>query len=75
MKTVFDSHVDPELVERSLSASSFHSVWLDIPRTSADALSDSVTADLLVVKPPEFDPRVPRIGRGVQILSMPILAG
>ena len=49
MKTVFDSHVDPELVERSLAASSFHSVWLDIPRTAYDALPGSVTADLLVV--------------------------
>jgi glycine/D-amino acid oxidase-like deaminating enzyme len=49
VKTVFDSHVDPELVERSLSASSLNSVWLDIPRTSYDALSGSVTADLLVV--------------------------
>jgi glycine/D-amino acid oxidase-like deaminating enzyme len=49
VKTVFDSHVDPELVERSLSATSFHSAWLDIPRTCYDALSDSLTADLLVV--------------------------
>jgi glycine/D-amino acid oxidase-like deaminating enzyme len=49
VKTVFDSRVDPELVERSLSASSLDSVWLDIPRTSYEPLSGSVTADLLVV--------------------------
>ena len=49
MQTVFDSHVDPALIEQSLAASSFDSMWLDIPRTSYDALSGSVTADLLVV--------------------------
>lgn len=49
MKTVFDSHVDQDLVERSLAASAFDSMWLDVPRPSYDALSGSVTADLLVV--------------------------
>jgi glycine/D-amino acid oxidase-like deaminating enzyme len=49
VQTVFDSHVDPELVERSLAASSFDSMWLDTPRPSHDALSGSVAADLLVV--------------------------
>ncbi|MDT5102020.1 MAG: hypothetical protein QOC76_5757 [Mycobacterium sp.] len=49
MQTVFDAHVDPDLVERSLAASAFHSMWLDMPRPSYDALSGSVTADLLVV--------------------------
>jgi hypothetical protein len=34
-----------------------------------------VTSDILVVKPADFDSRVPRTGRGVQIISMPILAG
>jgi glycine/D-amino acid oxidase-like deaminating enzyme len=49
VQTVFDAHVDPDLVERSLAASAFHSMWLDMPRPSYDALSGSVTADLLVV--------------------------
>ncbi|HEV7853411.1 MAG TPA: FAD-dependent oxidoreductase [Mycobacterium sp.] len=49
MQTVFDAHVDPDLVERSLAASAFHSMWLDMPRPSYGALSGSVTADLLVV--------------------------
>ena len=49
MQTVFDSHVDPGLVERSLAASAFGSMWLDIPRPERDALSGPVTADLLVV--------------------------
>jgi glycine/D-amino acid oxidase-like deaminating enzyme len=49
VQTVFDSHVDPELVERSLAASSFDSMWLDVPRASHDALSGSIAADLLVV--------------------------
>jgi universal stress protein E len=42
---------------------------------TAEFVMDAVTADILVVKPPDFDSRVPRTGRGVQILSMPILAG
>ncbi len=49
MQTVFDSHVDPDLVERSLAESAFGSMWLDVPRPRYDALSGSVTADLLVV--------------------------
>jgi glycine/D-amino acid oxidase-like deaminating enzyme len=49
VQTVFDAHVDPDLVERSLAASAFHSMWLDMPRPSYGALSGSVTADLLVV--------------------------
>ena len=49
MKTVFDSHVDAGLVEQSLAASAFESMWLDMPRPSYDALSGSVSADLLVV--------------------------
>lgn len=42
---------------------------------TAESVMDAVNADILVVKPPDFDSRVPRTGRGVQILSMPILAG
>ena len=42
---------------------------------TAEFVMDAVTADILVVKPPDFDSRVPRAGRGVQIISVPILAG
>jgi len=42
---------------------------------TAEFVMDAVTADILVVKPADFDSRVPRAGRGVQILSLPILAG
>ena len=42
---------------------------------TAEFVMDAVAADILVVKPPDFDSRVPRAGRGVQILSMPILPG
>ena len=49
MQTVFDSHVDPDLVERSLAASAFDSMWLDMPRLQYAELSGSVSADLLVV--------------------------
>ena len=49
VETVFDSDVDPDLVERSLAASTFGSVWLDIPRPEYPKLTGSVTGDLLVV--------------------------
>ena len=42
---------------------------------TAEFVMDAVTSDILVVKPPDFQSRVPRTGRGVQILSMPILPG
>ena len=42
---------------------------------TAEFVMDAVTADILVVKPADFESRVPRTGRGVQIISMPILAG
>ncbi|HEX5162402.1 MAG TPA: universal stress protein [Steroidobacteraceae bacterium] len=42
---------------------------------TAEYVMDAVTADILVVKPPDFESRVPRAGRGVQILSLPILPG
>ena len=42
---------------------------------TAEFVLDAVTADILVVKPADFQSRVPRTGRGVQILSMPILPG
>jgi glycine/D-amino acid oxidase-like deaminating enzyme len=49
VQTVFDSPVDPGLVERSLAGSALASVWLDVPRPEYPALSGSLTADLLVV--------------------------
>jgi universal stress protein E len=42
---------------------------------TAEFVMDAVTADILVVKPADFQSRVPRAGRGVQILSMPLLPG
>jgi universal stress protein E len=42
---------------------------------TAEFVMDAVPSDILVVKPPDFDPRVPRASRGVQILSMPIMPG
>ena len=42
---------------------------------TAESVMDSVQSDLLVVKAADFDLRVPRTGRGVQILSMPVLPG
>src|ERR1700712_1456231 len=49
MDTVFDRHVDPALVERSLSASTFGSVWLDVERPRYPALPGPTTCDLLIV--------------------------
>jgi universal stress protein E len=42
---------------------------------TAESVMDAVTADLLVLKPADFVSHVPRAGRGVQILSLPFLAG
>jgi universal stress protein E len=42
---------------------------------TAEFVMDAVTSDILVVKSADFTSRVPRAGRGVQILSMPILPG
>lgn len=49
VETVFDTHVDPRLIERSLEASTFGSMWLDVPRPEYSPLTGSITADLLVV--------------------------
>ena len=46
---MFDAHVDPDLVEGSLGASTFGSMWLDIPRPDYPRLTGSITCDLLVV--------------------------
>jgi hypothetical protein len=49
VETVFDAHVDPGLVERSLAASTFGSVWLDIGRPEYPQATGSIACDLLVV--------------------------
>ncbi|MGO4446759.1 NAD(P)/FAD-dependent oxidoreductase [Mycobacterium sp. 2YAF39] len=49
MKTVFDAPVDPKLIERSLAASAFGSMWLDIARPDYPPLTAPLTCDLLVV--------------------------
>jgi glycine/D-amino acid oxidase-like deaminating enzyme len=49
VKTVFDGHVDATLVERSLAASSFGSMWLDVARPEYPRLPGPVTCDLLMV--------------------------
>lgn len=46
---MFDGFVDPGLVERSLAASAFGSMWLDVDRPEYPALTSSITCDLLVV--------------------------
>lgn len=49
MQTVFDAPVDPWLIERSLAASTFGSMWLDAPRPAYPQPTAPVTCDLLVV--------------------------
>lgn len=49
MKTVFDAHVDPALIERSLAASMFAPMWLDILRADYPQLTGAVSCDLLVI--------------------------
>ncbi len=49
METVFDAPVDPALIERSLAASTFGSMWLDIPRPDHPPLTEPITCDLLVI--------------------------
>jgi glycine/D-amino acid oxidase-like deaminating enzyme len=49
VQTVFDGPVDPQLVERSLVASNFGSMWLDVPRPTYPQLTEPATCDLLVV--------------------------
>ena len=49
MQTVFDSYVDPGLVDRSLAGSAFGSMWLDMARPTYETLSGPTKADLLVV--------------------------
>jgi len=47
--TVFDTAVDPALVQRSLAGSSLGSVWLDTTRPDYPRLTKPLTADLLVI--------------------------
>jgi universal stress protein E len=42
---------------------------------TAEFVMDAITSDILVVKPADFNSRVPRLGRGVQILSLPVMPG
>jgi glycine/D-amino acid oxidase-like deaminating enzyme len=49
VKTVFDAHVDPALIERSLAASTFAPMWLDILRPDHPQLTGTVSCDLVVV--------------------------
>ncbi|MBI3216776.1 MAG: FAD-dependent oxidoreductase [Mycobacterium sp.] len=52
METVFDRHINPDLIERSLAASIPGSMWFDalaIPRPAYPALAAPVRCDLLVV--------------------------
>ena len=49
METVFDAHVDPGLIERALAASTFNSMWLEIPRPDYPRATGSIICDLLVV--------------------------
>lgn len=46
---MFDARVDPDLVDRSLAASTFGSMWLDIARPEYPPLIGAITCDLLVV--------------------------
>ena len=49
VETVFDAHVDPALLDRSLAQSTSGSVWLDLPRPDHPPPSRPVTCDLLVI--------------------------
>ncbi|MBX7435293.1 FAD-binding oxidoreductase [Mycobacterium sp. Y57] len=49
METVFDAHVDPALVDDSLSASTPGSVWLELPRPEHPPARGPLTCDLLVI--------------------------
>ncbi|MGA5465503.1 NAD(P)/FAD-dependent oxidoreductase [Mycobacterium sp. NPDC050041] len=49
MRTVFDGHVDPALLDRALASSAFAPMWLDIPRPRYPRLTGTVDCDLLVV--------------------------
>ncbi|MGB3481475.1 MAG: FAD-dependent oxidoreductase [Mycobacterium sp.] len=49
METVFDRHVNPSLIDRSLAGSAFRSMWLDLPRQEYPRLTAPLRCDLLVV--------------------------
>jgi len=47
--TVFDGHVNPELIAKSLAGAQFGSMWLDVPRPDYPRLPGALACDLLVV--------------------------
>jgi glycine/D-amino acid oxidase-like deaminating enzyme len=49
VKTVFDAHVAPGIVERGLAPAKFGAMWLDVPRPEHPPLSGDADADLVVV--------------------------
>ncbi|AKS34049.1 NAD(P)/FAD-dependent oxidoreductase [Mycolicibacterium goodii] len=49
MQTVFDADVDPALVDRALAATTFGSMWLDVPRPQYPTLTRPVSCDLVVI--------------------------
>ena len=49
MHTVFDGHVNPELIAKSLAGAQFGSMWLDVPRPDYPRLPGALACDLLVV--------------------------
>jgi glycine/D-amino acid oxidase-like deaminating enzyme len=49
VETVFDRTVDPGLIQRSLAATAFGSMWLEIPRPDHPRLSAPLKCDLLIV--------------------------
>ncbi|ANW64975.1 FAD-dependent oxidoreductase [Mycobacterium sp. djl-10] len=49
METVFDRHVDPALIDRSLTNTELGSMWLDLPRQQYPRLDAPLRCDLLVV--------------------------
>jgi glycine/D-amino acid oxidase-like deaminating enzyme len=49
VETVFDRHVNPALLDRSLAGAEFGSMWLDVARPEYPRLSAPLRCDLLVV--------------------------
>jgi len=49
VQTVFDADVDPALLDRALAATTFGSMWLDVPRPEYPALTQPVSCDLVVI--------------------------
>jgi glycine/D-amino acid oxidase-like deaminating enzyme len=49
VETVFDRHVNPALIDRSLADTELGSMWLDLPRQEYPRLDAPLRCDLLVV--------------------------